>query len=88
MSNQHFTRSNVHRPNVSDSDEGNVEHDDVAPGAATHLVLETPSLHAPVRSMVEDVGGPESMSAEPAGPVAVRATLSPEEAHPGADPVC
>ena len=61
---------------MSDSDEGDVEPDDIAPSAATHPVSVPPSSHEIVRSQVEAVRGPESM---PTGPVPVRATLSPEE---------
>ena len=58
-------------------------------GAATHSVSETPSFHAPVRSIVEAARGPESMSAEPAGPVPIPATPSLEEPPPlGDGPGC
>jgi len=39
-----------------------------------------PSTHAPVRPRDEDARGPESVSAELAGPVPIHATPSPEEA--------
>ena len=61
-------------------DEGDVEPDDVAPGAATHPVSDMPSTHAPVRPRDVAARGPESVSAELAGPVPVHATPSPEEA--------
>ena len=85
MSFLHFTRSKARRPNVSDSDEGDIEPDDVAPGAATHPVLETPSFHTPVRLRDEAARGPESMSTESAGPVPVPAAPSPDEAPPSGD---
>ena len=85
MSFLHFTRSKARRPNVSDSDEGDIEPDDVAPGAATHPVLETPSFHTPVRSRDEAARGPESQSTESAGPVPVPAAPSPDEAPPSGD---
>jgi len=64
---------------VSDSDEGDVEPDDVAPVAAIYPVLVPPSSHEIERSIVEAVSGPESMSAEPAGPVTIPTTPASEE---------
>jgi len=59
---------------------GDAEPDDVAPVTATHFPLDMPpSSPAPVRPRVEAAGEPESMSAEPAGPVPVPATPSPED---------
>ena len=83
----HITRSKASRPNLSNFDEGDVEPDDVAPGAATHPVSVPPSSHEIVRSQVEAVGGLESMSTELAEPVPVPATPSPEETPlPGGGP--
>ena len=64
---------------MSDSDEGDVEPDNVAPGAATYPVSVPLSSHEIVRSIVEAVSGPESMSAEPAGSVPVPTTPASEE---------
>jgi len=47
----------------------NVEPENVAPSAATHPVSPP--------SKVEAARGPETVSAEPAGPVSVAATSSP-----------
>jgi len=42
MSYHHFTRCKARTPSVSDSDEGDVEPDDVTHGAAAHPVSEPP----------------------------------------------
>jgi len=89
MSFHHFTRSKALRPGVSDSDEGDVEPDVVAPSAATHPVSVPPSSQEIVRSKVETMERSESMSAELAEPVPVLATPFPRKRHPpGASPVC
>jgi len=82
MSFHHFTRSKALRPGVSDSDEGDVEPDVVAPSAATHPVSVPPSSQEIVRSKVETMERPESMSAELAEPVPVLATPFPRKRHP------
>jgi len=82
MSFHHFTRSKALRPGVSDSDEGDVEPDVVAPSAATHPVSVPPSSQEIVRSKVETMERSESMSAELAEPVPVPATPFPEETSP------
>jgi len=77
----HFTRSRA-RSELEGSD---VEPSDVAQVAATSSSLSS----IIVRLSVAAVGGPESMSTEPAGPVSAPLILSQREAlPPRADSVC
>jgi len=73
----HYTRSKALKFNISESNEA--KPDDVPPSATYISYNRPPFTSIPVRPYVEAVREPESMSAEPVGPVPAPATPFPED---------